>query len=168
MVRPQHRSGLSFGETSIAVHVRLGDFAAAPQSPFATAAVNVRQPLAWYSRAIELIRDALGNVPAFVFSDGSDQEVAELLAMPSTTRAHFGSSIADLLAMSRAGALVASGSTFSMWASYLGRMPVIWHTGQHRQQLYLDSPAAETELGEAGGLSLPFVEALKSRWSRGS
>jgi hypothetical protein len=48
----------------------------------------------------------------------------------------FGSAIADLWALSNANVLVASGSTFSMWASYLGRMPVIWHPGQLSCPLY--------------------------------
>ena len=53
--------------------------------------------------------------------------------------------MADLLALSRSELLIASGSTFSMWASYLGRMPVIWYPGRLKQKLYFDNEALEVE-----------------------
>jgi hypothetical protein len=57
--------------------------------------------------------------------------------------------------------LIASGSTFSMWASYLGRMPVIWYKGQLRQRLYYESPASEIEIALAEIPSGSFLEAAE-------
>jgi len=42
-----------------------------------------------------------------------------------------------------------------MWASYLGRMPVIWYPGQLRQKLYLEKPNAEIEVSETDTPRLP-------------
>ena len=82
-----------------------------------------------------------------MFSDASDEELRPLLGRPNVQRAFFGSSVADLLAMSTASVLIASGSTFSMWAAYLGRMPVIWPKDQRRQRLHGDAWEYEVELG---------------------
>jgi hypothetical protein len=104
--------------------------------------------MTWFVHALDQCRSHLGAcAPALVFSDASDEELRPLLGRPNVRRVFFGSSIADLLAMSTAAVLIASGSTFSMWASYLGRMPVIWPEGQRRQRLYGHLSEYEPELG---------------------
>ena len=65
-------------------------------------------------------------MPIYVFSDGTNAGLAKLLRLPRSRRITFGSSIADLFALSRANVMIASASPFSMWASYLGRMAVVW------------------------------------------
>lgn len=146
---------------SVSIHVRLSDFALPGSSEeLLSGTVNRRIPIAWYVKVLRNIRACAGkDVTAYVFSDGRDHELAELLGETNCHRLSFGSSIADLLALSRANALIASGSTFSMWASYLGRMPVVWHKGQMRQRLY-DDPALEVELADGEPLPAGFCAAI--------
>ena len=139
ITRAQHQTALTFSFAgSISVHVRLGDFRQAKSADdLVYGRGNMRLPLTWYRHVIERIREHLGRLaPVFVFSDDHDAELRPLLQMPDTRRLSFGSSIGDLIALSRANVLVASNSTFSMWASYLGRPPAIWHKGLLRQGFY--------------------------------
>jgi hypothetical protein len=119
-----------------AVHVRLGDFTnkgAAGAAALRGGEVNLRIPLDWYVHALQELRDAAGaNVPALVFTDGSEAEVGRLLALPAVTPYRGASAVTELLAMAGATTLIASGSTFSMWAAFLGGMPCVWHPGQRR------------------------------------
>ena len=160
----RHKRALAhnFG-ASISVHVRLGDFSAPPTSEvIKEGGVNYRIPISWYVRVVNQVRSRLGSeLPVYVFSDGTDQELSELLALGSSQRLAFGSSIADLLALSRSHLLIASGSTFSMWASYLGRMAVIWHSGQLRQRLYYEKAEAEIECGVRGEVPDSFFRQIR-------
>jgi hypothetical protein len=132
----------------IHVHVRLGDFTET-NGPFSEAPrLNVRQPIGWFVDVVRQLRQKTSpSVPVSVFSDGNDEELLPLLAMPNTERVTYGSSLADLLALASARTLIASGSTFSMWAAYLGRMPVIWPPGQRRQKLHGANWEYEPEVG---------------------
>ena len=156
ITRRRHQLGLShdFGH-SISVHVRLGDFRVE----------SLETPIGWYAEAIAEIRKANGgDLPVFVFSDGEDAELERILSIPGTKRLGFGSSIADLWALSSANILIASGgSTFSKWASYLGRMPAVYPPGTLYQKLYPENPAAETEWREAESFSPAFVAQLQRR-----
>ncbi|HDR8999698.1 alpha-1,2-fucosyltransferase [Burkholderia vietnamiensis] len=137
--RKEHRAGLEWDfSSSICMHVRLGDFAAAaPSEVIASGKTNVRLPLQWYREVAEGIRAIRGrDTRIYLFSDGSDHELEPLLRLDNCRRMSFGSALADLLALTQSECLIASGSTFSMWASYLGRMPVFWCKGQRRHQLY--------------------------------
>jgi hypothetical protein len=170
ITRPEHLRGiLANRDDSIAVHVRLGDFAVPEggESEVRSGAWNLRIPLAWYGNAIAACRRALGyDASVRIFSDGTNEELRPLLDMPGVGRSFFGTSIADLLALSAAPLFIASGSTFSMWASYLGRMPVIWYPGQLKGRLYYDQPQAEIELESGDDLPESFVECLRLPRSR--
>lgn len=149
ITRAPHLSGLQHDfRGSVSLHVRLGDFSTpANAQALQSAPVNTRLPLAWYVDILRDLRARHGqHLRAHVFSDGSDEELAPLLQEHNCGRIGFGSALADLWAMSHADILVASGSTFSMWASFLGRMPVIWYPGQLRQKLYGSSGTLEAEL----------------------
>jgi hypothetical protein len=165
ITRPSHLDGMKFDfGRAVSVHVRLGDFSQptrAEHLDVLSGHANYRQPIEWYGAMIDAIRSRLqSQVPVWIFSDGTSAELGALLAMPRVKLITFGSGLADMLALSRAPVLVASGSTFSMWASYLGRMPVIWHPGQMRQRLYFDNPAAEIELAGEDSLPESFAEVL--------
>ncbi len=160
MTRDEQKKGLSASlHQTIGVHVRRGDFAQLKHTDVLEhGGVNCQIPLSWYISQIEQLRGAIGSdVSVNVFSDGMDEELLELLALKQVKRINFGSSVADLLALSQSGILVTSGSTFSMWASYLGRMPVIWHAGQLKQRLYYDNQELETETDKNGNLSSGFL-----------
>ena len=167
MIRDKHIKNLTESlRKSIGVHVRRGDFTPLKGELPAPAAVNCQIPLSWYISQIEQLRQVVGpQTSVNVFSDGSSEELSELLALKNIRRVNFGSSVADLLALSRSGILVASGSTFSMWASYLGRMPVIWHAGQLKQKLYYDFEGFETESDTNGKLPPLFLDLLEKRFS---
>ncbi len=104
------------------------------------------------------------ETPVCIFSDGSSDDLGPLLALPLTQRLTFGSSIADLLALSYANVLITSGgSSFSQWASYLGRMPVIWRTGTNYPKLYYDHPELEVECQGGFGLPTQFLDYIRMK-----
>ena len=163
IVRAEHRpDGHSI--PYIGVHVRLGDFsrpASDRDLDIRNGRVNFRMPIEWYTHAIRLIREVVGSAyPVKLFSDGTDAELAPVMALENVSRVPPTSALRDILNLSQAGVVIASGSTFSMWASYLGRMPVIWHAGQLRQRLYWDRPEIEIEIAGNGRLPPSFVDLL--------
>jgi hypothetical protein len=133
---------------AIGVHIRMGDFAEPPSEDFLREGHwNYRLPLKWYVAMVEKIRNTLGyDLKVNVFSDGKDEELKEVLDLPNVTRCDYGSSIADMLALSENEILIASASTFSKWASYLGRMPTIWYPGTHRHVLFPSESIFEGEV----------------------
>jgi len=156
ITREEHKSGLQHDfHRSISVHVRLGDFRVE----------SLRTSAEWYTATIAAIRRAVGSdLPVYVFSDGENKELKPILNLPATTRLAFGSSLADMWALSAADILVASGgSTFSKWASYLGRMPVVYPPGTLYHRLYYENQAAEVKWSEGETFSSAFVEQLKCR-----
>lgn len=159
ITKPRHTENHEISRHAISVHVRLGDFAEpviGSNESIRPGAVNTQLPISWYKAMIMRLRDYLGHdYPVIIWSDDDGDRLVELTAMNNTKREFLGSSIADLIGMSSARVLIASGSTFSMWASYLGRMPVIWYPGQLRQKLYLENPDAEIEVSEFDDFGLP-------------
>lgn len=153
---------------SIMVHVRLGDFSApAVNCPPGPSSYNQRTAIEWYAGAVQELRGAVSaEWPAYILSDGTDDELRPLLRLANTHRLNVGS-LAGLLTLSRAHVLVASGSTYSMWASFLGQMPVLWPPGQRRQSLYPGYSEAEPEWCPGIRLSAGFVEAV-ARHSKGN
>ena len=67
---------------------------------------------------------------------------------PAVRRVDYGSSLGDMLGLSRSRLLIASGSTFSMWGSYLGQVPAIWHPGKLLQHVLIAQPEREIEWAE--------------------
>ena len=118
ITEPKHIRPLTEGYSpAIAVHVRLGDFKAA-NVPAGVSVTNTRISMDWYVNIIQGLRPELGDLKVDVFSDGTDEELRPLTTLSGSHRKTFGSSIADILALSCSAILVSSGSTFSMWASY--------------------------------------------------
>lgn len=138
MTRPRHLAGYAPAQTpSINIHVRLGDFQRAGSASQVSGADNMALPLDWYINTLQAVRKHLGkNYPVQVFSDGTEQELAPLLALEGVQRREYGSAIADMLALSCGRLLIASGSTFSMWASYLHQVPTVWFPGKWLQRLH--------------------------------
>ncbi|MGV6851698.1 MAG: hypothetical protein ACWA5R_05895 [bacterium] len=104
----------------IAMHVRLGDF-----SP------DMRTDFSWFIGVLTNIREWAGhNVPVSLFTDGSMSEIAELTALPNMSIINTNSAIADLLALSKAKIIIGSGgSTFSLWANFLGENTALFPKG---------------------------------------
>lgn len=147
MTRAHHLAGYRAPTPApIALHVRRGDFEVHADALDIELRDNSALPIEWYMAALQAVREQLGwQVESEVYSDGSAEELQPLLSMPGVQRRDWGSSIADLLALSRARYLIASGSIFSMWASYLGQVPTLWYPGKLRYRLLLDHPEREFE-----------------------
>lgn len=161
MVRQSHLgcTDIDF-KNSIMVNVRLGDFTApAINGPSGPASYNQRTAIEWYVGAVQELRSSFGEWAAYIVSDGTDDELRPLLRLENTHRLKV-ENLGGLLTLSRAHVLVASGSTYSMWASFLGRMPVLWPPGQRRQSLYAECPAAEPEWSPGVRLEADFLEAV--------
>ena len=151
---------------SIAVHVRYGDFSEVDQQLSKGGGANRRQPIEWYVAAVAAIRKHLGeNTQVNVFSDAEDRELAPLLALYKVRRVQGNNAIEDILLISNHKVLIASGSTFSMWASFLGQVPTIWFPGQMKFRLVKKS-GHETEY-EPGDDVRPFCSCIAQASERG-
>jgi len=149
---------------TVVVHVRRGDFRPATMDQIERGEGNSQVPMKWYLSVVEKLRFALNEtVSTLIVSDGSDSELSEILSLGPSQRLHPGAAIQDLLVLASAGVLIASGSTFSMWGSFVGRMPVIWPRGQLLQNLYGDQRELEIEMGLSDELPPAFVAAARQR-----
>lgn len=106
---------LSGLENKVAIHVRLGDYSA-----------NQRIPLKWYSGIIHGILAIKPDTQFSLFSDGSDAELKELISIKGVSREFYGNAFADMYAMSRHKLIIASDSTYSAWAAFMGQKPVVF------------------------------------------
>jgi len=147
IARKQHTNAFSEPDPApIGIHVRRGDFIQRDNYEDRVASHNSLLPLEWYIDALGAVREKAGSaVPAFVFSDGTDQELEALLSIPGVRRVDYGSGLGDMFGLSRCRLLIASGSTFSMWGSYLGQVPTIWHPKKLLQHLLIEHPEYEIE-----------------------
>lgn len=120
-------------EWPIGINVRRGDFREATSPAEFHTAGGLRTPIGWFVQALEWLRQRAGRpLGAFVVSDGTEDELRALLALPGVVRVNPGSAIRGIWMLSRSRVLLASGgSTFSAWASYLGRMPTFAIPGQN-------------------------------------
>jgi hypothetical protein len=119
IIRPNIFDKLSKIEFSnaIAIHVRMGDY---PE--------QLRTPLLWYKKTIELINEITNNkYRFFLFSDGNEGEFKDLLLIENVQKLFFGNSIADILAISKCCFVIGSDSTFSGWGVYLGQVPAVFN-----------------------------------------
>ena len=108
----------------IGIHVRRGDFQRIGQGTDLSRSDNTITPLEWFIESLKLVRaQASRTLPAIVTSDGAPEELRALLEIDNVRLVRTGAAIGDLLLLSRASVLLASGSSFSAWASYLGQMP---------------------------------------------
>ncbi len=118
----------SYGPCPLAIHVRRGDY----RPPHAA-------PISWFVQTLRRIRAFAGRrTEARVFSDGHDDQLKELLAEENVTLVRTGSAIADMLVMSKAKVLIASASSFSAWAVFLGNLSAVSHPGHSLKWFKLD------------------------------
>lgn len=150
IVQGRHKKGLCFDfEGSISAHIRRGDFHMTDRLT----------DIEWFVEKVSQLR-TIKYFPVYVFSDGTDEELAPLMDLGGVQRLFFGSAMADLLALSKSNILLASkGSTYSLWASYLGRFPVIWPDHQV-MKLYYERPVAEMALRLGEEIPSDFMEVV--------
>lgn len=83
----------------------------------------VKTSIAWFRFALREIRRRYGNMPAIIVSDGGQRQLSDLLDEHNVRLLDSKTAIADLLVLTKAKVLLASGnSSFSEWASFLGQM----------------------------------------------
>ena len=140
-------------------HIRLGDYQQA-SDPTRLAQVNARLPFAWYVCQLQLLASYWPNVPIEIFSDGTNEELDPILRLPNVSRANYKNSVADLLAMTRLRLLICSGSSFSAWAAFLGKMPTIWFPGKIASQMGAFSDMTAIELEQKQSLPSAFIKAV--------
>ena len=97
----------------VAVHIRLGDYNESRRIPFE-----------WYKSKIEQYGH---GKKVILFSDGTDEELKPILSIDNVKRMHFGSAIADIIAISRCEFLIGSDSSFSAWGAFLGQVPCCFY-----------------------------------------
>lgn len=137
ILQENNRKALMFEPgNGVCVHVRLGDFTKGSQQDLKAGLPNRSIPISWYVSIVEQLQRVLpGGTKVYIFSDGTDEELSELLRLPNVQRITFGTAIADIMAMTKAKIFVASGSTFSRWVRFLGQMTTIAYPGQLKQHL---------------------------------
>jgi hypothetical protein len=152
MTTPSMRvTGIPYGGNFIAMHVRRGDITRQGFTQQQLREVNQYTPISWFISMVRAARceKVLRSVPIVVFTDGSDEEVAELLALEGVLLHRRRAAITDLWLLSHSSLLFASGfSTFSMWASFLGGMPTIYAPGKLKERVQTGLPSLEIELPE--------------------
>ena len=120
----------------IAINVRRGDLTNQGYSAERLAAEPRFTPDEWFIAALDALQKNphWTNLPIYLFSDGTAEEIEPYIRNGRCKLVTTGAAIGDILLMSKAHFLVASGhSTFSMWASYLGVMPTIYYPGKMQQ-----------------------------------
>ena len=163
ILQERNRKAMEFEPgNGICMHIRLGDFTRGTEADLKAGNPNISIPIEWYINVIQQIRDAVSEtLPVYIFSDGSREELQDILALPGVQQVTFGTAIGDILAMSKARLFVASGSTFSRWVRYLGRMNTITYPGQLKQYLLEeDEPAFEIE---AEQIPEEYLDRLKKQ-----
>jgi hypothetical protein len=152
----------------LALHVRMGDFSAASSlDALRQGARNSRLPVDWYVRMLTALRQHVGPVPARLFSDGSDADLAPLLALPGVERPPKQPSVTDLLSISQAQLVISSGSGFSTWGALLGDTPRICFPGQRFVRVLVrkndSQPDLEPECESWDEMPASTVQAIKAR-----
>lgn len=167
-LRKKSDKALSFSaDQSINIHVRLGDFASNSKA-LAEGKNNTRIDIGWYANTLTKIREAAGwCVPANVFSDGTDNELAELTDMPNVKRVFFGNSISDIIALSKAPLVIASGSSFSLWGRFLGECSSISYPNQMKDRVLSEGTGGfEIELSSDAPLCKSITDDIRFMYSK--
>lgn len=149
----------------IGVHIRMGDFIRTDNDTEVlrnAGALNYRIPLYWYSNAIDQLRSQLkSDIKVLIFSDGRADELDELLSKKNTELVKGNGALTDMFFLSYSNVVIASGSTFSMWAVFLGQMPSIWFPGLTRGNLISDATKRPFQLlWEEGEMPGYFVDLI--------
>lgn len=105
------------GETSVAIHVRRGDYSADPRA----AAVHGLLPDSYYEDAADFIADRVPGARFFLFSDDPKAATEIAARLPRAEVLNGGSAGNDLFLMSRARHHIIANSSFSWWSAWLDR-----------------------------------------------
>lgn len=133
----------------IVVQIRMTDFKKASIEELKKGIDNARIPLEWFENIIKQIRKiAKKNVKVYLMSDGKDNELQPIFKLGNVERLELGNSISNILAMSKSKLMVVSGSTFSLWARFLGQMSSISYKNQYKEKVLEDKSKFEIDIEE--------------------
>lgn len=151
---------------AINVHVRLGDFSPPSDSELQKGYNSISISINWYVQIINELNTILDEKVVFnIFSDGTDEELKNLLAIKNVKRVFYGNSISDIFALSQSKLVIASGSSFSLWARFLGQTDCITYTRQLKTQVLIDeSTGFEIEVGKNEKIPSGIVEQIRSKY----
>lgn len=158
----------SYNKSFIAINVRLGnDFKKIPgKSDFTGTGGYLQTPLDWYVEALREVRKKTGSIiPAIIISDGTAEALKPLLDEPETSLGSSPSAIGDLLILAKGKLLLGAGrSSFSAWASFLGKMPTITIPGSSLQSFHVSKDLNTHYVGEwdARSNDIQLETAIKS------
>jgi hypothetical protein len=129
---------------AIGVHIRRGDFAGNP----------MLERLSFFISAILYVRNTYGNfLPVMVFSDGYEEELREILALPGVELYRGKTDIEELIMLSKSQFIITSlGSTYSYWAGFLSNAVII-HSPR-----YEGTPSRWSALRKEGNLIIEEPE----------
>lgn len=138
----------------IGIHVRRGDLSVTP--------------LDWFVQTLKSVRNALGFcAEAVVMSDAPSANLKELLRENRVRYASTESAIADILMLAKTKVLIASGSSFSAWASFLGQMPTLFPPGQSPAYFRLEHPEGSfAEEFNPDGNSRELLDQVRHIWEK--
>jgi hypothetical protein len=144
----------------IAVNIRRGDMTRQNKIPLDK--ILQYTPDEWFMAAIKALRaeSKWKDAPIKIVSDGSRDELRDILRLPGCELVTTGKAVGDILLMAKASLLLATGySTFSMWASFLGEMPTLYAPGKMQQKLFRsESKSFEGEWNPGQPLYKTIVE----------
>lgn len=149
-------------DREINIHVRRGDFRPASQTAMERGDVNTATPIEWFVSIVKQLSVITDDKIIFnVFSDGSNMELQPLLNLPNVRRVAFGTSVADIVALSSSRLIIASGSSFSLWARFLGQQNCIACTKQLKENVLLSPLEDDFEIEVGMNESIP--DCIKDR-----
>jgi hypothetical protein len=120
----------------VAVHVRLGDFQKLQKGIEFSDVGATRTPIDYFIKSINEIKSKQPSYKFWLFTDGFENEVEEILKLESVELFQSINDLVDLFQMSKSKILITSaGSTYSYWAGFLGDCDVIQHP-DHIHELY--------------------------------
>ena len=132
----------------IALHIRLGDYPS-----------ERRIPIVWYTKIVNELKKITNDKYFFyVYSDGTEEELKEILCIDGVTRKSYNNAFLDMWAISQSKIIIASDSTFSAWGAYLNQVPVIFHK-RHFPSV-LDNKRNEIVIGDDIEQLLPWFNQL--------
>lgn len=151
---------------SINVHVRMGDFLSNSDMDPHKKLVNTRIPVEWYVKIITDLQSIFGDAIMFnIFSDGSDVELSALLNLPNVQRCFYGNAFSDMVALSRSKVIIASASSFSLWARYLGNTSCFTFKNQLMENVCTDPCGFEYECGFSDLIPEDIISKIKFLYS---
>lgn len=107
------------GETSVAIHIRRGDYA----SDARALAVHGVLPELYYNQAIRFIREQVPEARFFIASDDTATATNLVATLPGSEILAGQSAGDDLFLMSRCRHHIIANSSFSWWSAWLDRRP---------------------------------------------